>query len=287
MDLLHWGRAPGFASLHDAARQHRHKSLTRRLGEPGPRSKSEKRRHRTKEMLSLLSGLALLAISFLLLKLGTFCWDRNRLPPGPFPFPILGNLWQLRFQLHPETLLQLAQTHGSVFVHSVGEPDPHRGAEWLPGGEGSAGLQLGAVLRQAPHLALPGPVWRTRHRLQQKAHVVATETLLPGDASRAGPRQAGAGGAAAETGSRAGGSLPPGAHCTTCFPGPSATSQDPTGRYLGTKGSCGASPAGRSPGANSKHRRLSRTSSIAPWPRSPRPWMSLSPHSTRRTWSRW
>ncbi|XP_004640851.1 cytochrome P450 2B4-like [Octodon degus] len=74
-------------------------------------------------MVSLLSGLAFLAGSFLLLKLGTFYWKRSRLPPGPFPLPVLGNLWQLSFQLHPETLFQLAETHGPVFTMWVG-PTP-------------------------------------------------------------------------------------------------------------------------------------------------------------------
>uniref|UniRef100_A0A8D1C7N8 Uncharacterized protein n=1 Tax=Sus scrofa TaxID=9823 RepID=A0A8D1C7N8_PIG len=69
--------------------------------------------------------LALLAISFLLLKLGTIYWERSHLPLGPFPFPILGNLWQLSFQLHPEPLrgivsLQLAHTHGNVLTMWVG-----------------------------------------------------------------------------------------------------------------------------------------------------------------------
>lgn len=43
-------------------------------------------------MFSLLSSLALLAVSFLLLKLGTFYWKKVHLPAGPFPFPIFGNL---------------------------------------------------------------------------------------------------------------------------------------------------------------------------------------------------
>ena len=58
-------------------------------------------------MRPLLSWLALLAASFLLLKFGIIYWERNHLPPSPFPFPILGNLGQLSFQLHPATLLQV------------------------------------------------------------------------------------------------------------------------------------------------------------------------------------
>lgn len=58
-------------------------------------------------MFSLFSGLAFLAVSFLVLKLATFYWKRSHLPPGPFPLPVLGNLWQLNFQLHPETLFQV------------------------------------------------------------------------------------------------------------------------------------------------------------------------------------
>lgn len=58
-------------------------------------------------MCPLLSWLALLAASFLLLKFGIIFWEWNHLPPGSFPFPILENLWQLSFQLHPAMLLQV------------------------------------------------------------------------------------------------------------------------------------------------------------------------------------
>ncbi|KAM6160957.1 LOW QUALITY PROTEIN: cytochrome P450 2B5-like [Erethizon dorsatum] len=103
-----------------------HKSQGRRKGEESGRAalEAEGRRHdRTVEMFSLLSGLAFLAGSFLLLKLGAFYWERSCLPPGPFPFPILGNLWQLSFRLHLATLLQLAETHSSAFSTWVG-PTP-------------------------------------------------------------------------------------------------------------------------------------------------------------------
>lgn len=38
----------------------------------------------------------------------------------------------------------------------------HCGAERLPGGEGSPGLQLRTVLGETPHPILPRPIWRKR-----------------------------------------------------------------------------------------------------------------------------
>ncbi|XP_036624011.1 cytochrome P450 2J2-like [Trichosurus vulpecula] len=71
-------------------------------------------------MLSLLSGLAVLATSLLLLRMLTFFLARSQFPPGPCPLPILGNLLQLSFQLHPKKLGQLAKKHGSIFTVWLG-----------------------------------------------------------------------------------------------------------------------------------------------------------------------
>ncbi|XP_051855717.1 cytochrome P450 2J2-like [Antechinus flavipes] len=71
-------------------------------------------------MFSLVSGLALLATSLLLLRMLSFYLARNQFPPGPCPLPILGNLLQLNFQLHPEKLSQLARKHGSIFTVWLG-----------------------------------------------------------------------------------------------------------------------------------------------------------------------
>ncbi|XP_074046214.1 cytochrome P450 2J2-like [Macrotis lagotis] len=65
-------------------------------------------------------ALAILATSLLLLRVVTFFLDRSQFPPGPCPFPILGNLLQLNFQLHPEKLSQLARKHGSIFTVWLG-----------------------------------------------------------------------------------------------------------------------------------------------------------------------
>ncbi|XP_069476347.1 cytochrome P450 2J4-like [Ambystoma mexicanum] len=45
----------------------------------------------------------------------------RHLPPGPCPLPLIGNLWTLKFQLHHETLAQLAETYGTIYTVWLGK----------------------------------------------------------------------------------------------------------------------------------------------------------------------
>ncbi|XP_069817980.1 cytochrome P450 2J4-like isoform X2 [Dendropsophus ebraccatus] len=48
-------------------------------------------------------------------------WKARSLPPGPSPFPIIGNLWTLCFNIHPETLNKLAKLYGNIYTVWLGE----------------------------------------------------------------------------------------------------------------------------------------------------------------------
>ncbi|XP_075119700.1 cytochrome P450 2J4-like [Leptodactylus fuscus] len=48
-------------------------------------------------------------------------WATRSLPPGPIPLPFIGNLWTLRFKLHPETLRKLAGSYGPIYTVWLGE----------------------------------------------------------------------------------------------------------------------------------------------------------------------
>ncbi|NXF02009.1 CP2J6 protein, partial [Smithornis capensis] len=41
---------------------------------------------------------------------------RRRLPPGPTPYPIFGNLLQMNFKIHHEYLKKMAKIHGNIFT---------------------------------------------------------------------------------------------------------------------------------------------------------------------------
>ncbi|XP_018426755.1 PREDICTED: cytochrome P450 2J6-like [Nanorana parkeri] len=48
-------------------------------------------------------------------------WNSRSLPPGPFPLPFVGNLWRLKFQLHPATLTQLSKLYGKIYTVWLGD----------------------------------------------------------------------------------------------------------------------------------------------------------------------
>ncbi|KAG9465509.1 hypothetical protein GDO78_018174 [Eleutherodactylus coqui] len=48
-------------------------------------------------------------------------WKARRLPPGPSPFPLIGNLWTMRFNMHPETFSKISKHFGNIYTVWLGE----------------------------------------------------------------------------------------------------------------------------------------------------------------------
>ncbi|XP_069071504.1 cytochrome P450 2J2-like isoform X2 [Pleurodeles waltl] len=71
-------------------------------------------------MLGPCEGLLILAAFVLIFQFVKLKCQSCRLPPGPPPLPLIGNLWTLNFQLHYGRLMQLAKTYGNVYTLWVG-----------------------------------------------------------------------------------------------------------------------------------------------------------------------
>ncbi|XP_018426756.1 PREDICTED: cytochrome P450 2J6-like [Nanorana parkeri] len=72
-------------------------------------------------MWNLWEGILLFLGCIFIIKYLKVIWAAKSLPPGPIPLPFIGNLWTLSFQLHPETLRQLAKLHGNIYTVWLGE----------------------------------------------------------------------------------------------------------------------------------------------------------------------
>ncbi|XP_061493500.1 cytochrome P450 2J6-like [Rhineura floridana] len=68
-------------------------------------------------MLGLIAAVSALVVAFyLMVQYQKMQWAGGRLPPGPAPLPLLGNLWALNFKLEKDTLDKLAKVYGNVFT---------------------------------------------------------------------------------------------------------------------------------------------------------------------------
>ncbi|XP_029472809.1 cytochrome P450 2J2-like [Rhinatrema bivittatum] len=72
-------------------------------------------------MLALSEFLVALILFFLIAHFLKLQWAGRRLPPGPTPLPVIGNLWLLNFHIHHDQFIQLAKTYGNVFTVWLGQ----------------------------------------------------------------------------------------------------------------------------------------------------------------------
>ncbi|NXG44851.1 CP2K6 protein, partial [Psilopogon haemacephalus] len=66
-------------------------------------------------------GLVFILIFLSVLKLGGFCHQRKKLPPGPKALPIIGNLHLFDLKRPYRTYIQLAEVYGPVFSIQMGQ----------------------------------------------------------------------------------------------------------------------------------------------------------------------
>lgn len=71
-------------------------------------------------MDSVSTAILLLLLAFICLFLRLGARDKGKLPPGPQPIPLLGNLLQLRSQDMLSSLTKLSQEYGSVYTVHLG-----------------------------------------------------------------------------------------------------------------------------------------------------------------------
>ncbi|XP_028460573.1 cytochrome P450 2K1-like [Perca flavescens] len=70
--------------------------------------------------ISLLGGLLVLLLVYLICSSSFSSKEDSKEPPGPKPFPLIGNLLQLDLKRLYSTLLKLSKTYGSVFTVYLG-----------------------------------------------------------------------------------------------------------------------------------------------------------------------
>ncbi|XP_072287791.1 cytochrome P450 2C23-like [Pyxicephalus adspersus] len=64
-------------------------------------------------IMAILVGFVSLIIFLTYLK---FLWKRSKMPPGPFPLPILGNFLQLCFDGLPQSLIKITKKYGPIYT---------------------------------------------------------------------------------------------------------------------------------------------------------------------------
>ncbi|KAM6062878.1 cytochrome P450 2J6-like [Chlamydotis macqueenii] len=67
-------------------------------------------------MLTVSVMLVLFVVLLVFMQFLKLQWMRRQFPPGPTPYPFVGNLLQMNFQIHHEILKKMAKIHGNVFT---------------------------------------------------------------------------------------------------------------------------------------------------------------------------